>query len=266
MSARAMWKARIRFGDHDVPVKWYAAARDHAVRFRMLDEQSGRPVQQKMVGVESGEPVDRERIRRGYAVAPDTYVLLSEEELAELDPEPSREVTVECFVAASALRAPWIDRPYWLAPDGDAEAYHALAAALAERNVCGIARWVMRKRRYVGAVRAEGPYLMVSTLRRLGEVVPVDAIEAPSVSVDDKEAALAEQLVEALADDFDPTVFRDEHRARVAALIEDKVRGKKPKAKKRPRRKKETTSLEDTLQKSLAAAKKTTKRSGGEVG
>lgn len=255
MTARAMWKGVISFGGHEVPVKWYAAAQDHGIGFRMLDEKSKRPITQKMVDPTSGDPVPSESIRRGYEIEPDTYVLLTKEELSEIDPEKSREIDVLAFVEPDALTSPWYDRPYWLAPDGDDDAYYALARALQEQNKVGIARWTMRKRRYVGAIRAEGPYLMVSTLRHRGEVVPIEAVEAPTVKVDPKEAKLAAQLVDALADELDLSEYRDEYRDRVAQLIEDKAKGKKV-PKKKPRRKKETVSLEDSLKKSIEAAKK----------
>lgn len=255
MTARAMWKGVVTFGSHEVPVKWYAAAQDHGVGFRMLDEKTKRPITQKMVDPTTGDPVPQEAVRRGYEIEPDTYVLLTKEELSEIDPEPSRAIDVVAFVEPDALSSPWYDRPYWLAPDGDEEAYYALARALSQKNEVGIARWTMRKRRYAGALRAEGPYLMMSTLRHRGEVVPIDAIEAPEVKVDEKEADLAAQLVDALAAELDLGEYRDEYRDRVAQLIEDKAKGKKI-PKKKPRRKKETVSLEDSLKKSIEAAKK----------
>lgn len=256
MTARAMWKGVIAFGSHEVPVKWYAAAQDHGISFRMLDEKTTRPVSQKMVDPTSGDPVPSEAVRRGYELEPGVFVLLTKEELSELDPESDRAIDVVAFVDPETLTSPWYDRPYWLAPDGDEEAYYALSRALSEKNAVGIARWTMRKRRYVGALRAEGPYLMMSTLRHLGEVVPIEAVEAPRVKVDDKEAKLAAQLVDALADELDLTEYRDEYTDRVAQLVEDKAKGKKVTAKKKPRKKKETVSLADSLRKSIDAAKK----------
>ena len=256
MTARAMWKGVITFGSHEVPVKWYAAAQDHGIPFRMLDEKTKKPITQKMIDPTSGDPVPPEAVRRGFEIEPDVYVLLTKEELSELDPPSERAVDVVAFVAPDALTSPWYDRPYWLAPDGDDDAYYALARALREQDAVGIARWTMRKRSYVGALRAEGPYLMMSTLRHEGEVVPVEALEAPTVKIDEKEANLATQLVDALAGDFEPGEYRDEYRDRVAELLEDKAKGKKVAAAKKPRRKKETVSLASSLKKSIEAAKK----------
>jgi DNA end-binding protein Ku len=256
MAARAMWKSDLSFDGFDVPVRWYAAVESRRLGFRMLDAETMRPVQQRMVDPSTGEPVDKDAIRRGYEVDRGRYVLLRGEELAALEPEASRRVPVQTFVDADRLTAPWFDRPYWLAPDGDPEAYHALAEALRREGKVGIARWTMRKRRYVGALRAEGPYLMMSTLRHRGEVVPVDAVEAPSVSIDEREAALARQLVEALASDFDPSELREEYPERLAELLEEKARDREPATKERPAPKRETTALSDSLEQSLAQLRK----------
>ena len=71
----------------------------------------------------------------------------------------------------------WYDRPYYLGPDADDSDYFALADALERKNVVGIARWVMRKKRYVGALTSTNGYLMISTLRRADQVLSFSGIE-----------------------------------------------------------------------------------------
>lgn len=255
MGARAMWKAELSLDGVTVPVKWYAAANERRVSFRMLDRKTEQPVEQRMLDAESEDEVSREAVRRGFEVEPGTFVLLTDEELESLAPKPSREVELVAFLSNDAIQPARYDRPYWLAPDGDDDAYFALAQAIAEREVVGVIRWTMRNRRYVGALRAEGPYLMVSTLRHLGEVLPVESLDAPSVEMDPREQKLADQLVEALADDFDPTAFREEYSERVRALIEAKAAGEAV-AKRRPKAKKETSDLEESLRASVKALEK----------
>jgi DNA end-binding protein Ku len=97
--------------------------------------------------------------------------MLDDDELAELEPEASRDIEITSFVAADAITHQWYDRPYFLGPDGADENYFALAAALEEGRQ-GVARWVMRNKEYVGALRAERWHLMLMTLRHAGEVVP----------------------------------------------------------------------------------------------
>lgn len=244
-------------GRVEVPVRLYTAVEDRAVHFRLLHEPDHEPVKQRMVHPDTGEEVAREQVRRGVEVESGRFVVLSDEELAALEPPPDRAIEVLAFVEPERIAAPWYDRPYWVGPDGADEAYAALAAAMAKRGRVGIARWTMRKRRYVGALRTEGPWLMLSTLHHLGEVVPRDALgPAPSVTIDPLEAQLAEQLVSVLAvDELDLAAYRDEHRDRVVALVEAKARGETPELE-RPAPKPAVTSLADSLRDSLEAARR----------
>ena len=118
-----------------------------------------------------------------------------------MTPKPSRLISVEQVVATDAVDERWFDRPYYLGPDGDDEGYFALAEALKKRDAIGIAHWVMRGKRYVGALQASGGYLLLDTLRYAQEVVEVGAVRPNANRAPDKrEIALAEQLIGALED------------------------------------------------------------------
>ena len=255
MAARAMWKAEIELGKTKVPVKMYAAVSDRKVRFRLLDPDTLTPVSQRMVNPDSGREVKTEAVEKGYEVKPGVLVKLEEEELAKLEPEPSRDIEIVAFVPDAEIDHRWYDRPYYLGPDGDQEAYFALAAALAAEGREGLARWTMRGKRYVGALRTEGPYLLLITLRHLEEVVDASALPRPRSAAPTKaEAKMAEQLVEMLRGPFEPTKYRDEYRDRVMELVDAKAKGKvipMKKAKKRAE-----GSLEELLAKSLRSSKR----------
>ena len=120
----------------------------------------------------------------------------------------------------------WFDRPYHLGPDGDEGGYFALAEALAAGNRIGAAQWVMRKKRYQGALISRGGYLLLQTLRHAEEVVSIESLVVPPDRAPDaREEKLAEQLIAALEDSFDPGAYQDEHRERVLSLIEAKASG-----------------------------------------
>lgn len=251
MPARAMWKAELAIGKSRVPVKLYAGVQDHNVHFHLLHEKDEARVEQRLVDPETDEPVPNEELRKGYETQPGTFVILEPEELAELEPEPSRDIEVTRFVPNGAIHHQWYERPYWLGPDGDTESYFALAAALREREHEGVARWVMRKRPYIGALRLEGDHLMLVALRHAGEVVLPSEVKAPGgKDLDAREKKLAEQLVDALADHFDPAAYHDTYRERVQELVDAKAKGKKPKLQ-RPKTKKAPDSLEAALAASL---------------
>lgn len=254
MAARAIWKAQIDLGELSVPVKLYSAVSDRTVHFRLLDPDTLTPISQRMVDSESGKEIESKQVERGYEVQPGLLVKLEEEELEALEPEPSREIEVVAFLPEAEIDHRWYDRPYYLGPDGDEEAYFALAEALRKEDREGLARWTMRKKRYVGALRAEGAYLILITLRHLEEVVDASALPRPAATQPTKaEAKMAEQLVEMLRGPFEPERYRDEYRDRVLELVAAKREGRVVPIK-RARKKKTDASLEKLLERSLEKA------------
>ena len=256
MPQRSIWNGNIRLGRVVLPVKLLSAVEDRTVRFHLLHDRDGQRVRQRLVNPENDDEVAQEAIRKGYEVEPGVFVVLDESELAKLEPPPSKDIEITRFVPYQQSTYAWYERPYYLAPDGGDADYFALAQALSESGREGIARWVMRKRSYVGALRADGGYLMLIALRHAGEVVDASALPAPSgPALTAKELAMAEQIVGMLEEEFDPASFRDDYREPLLKLIEAKTRGKVyrfERASSRPR----SENLERALAASLTRIKK----------
>lgn len=226
MAARVIWKGILALGESRVPVKLYSAVEDQRVHFRLLDDKNFAPVKQRMMNPRTGEEVPREKARKGYETAKGAFVILGEHDLESVEPEGTRDIEISRFIEPASIGHAWYDRPYYLGPDGDEAPYFALAEALRNSEREGVAHWVMRKKEYSGALRAEGDYLMLVTLRRAGEVIPASALEPPAGREPDaKEIEMADQLLSALQDDFDPAAYRNEYRARVQELVEAKAAG-----------------------------------------
>lgn len=253
MAARAIWKGRLLIGDGGLAVKMYSAAQDRTVHFRLLDRKSLTPVHQRIVRKTDGEEVPKEERRKAFPLEGERAVMLTPDELDSLEPEASREIHLCRFVPPAALSDQWYERPYYLGPDEDEKSYFALAEALAQRGRVGIARWVMRKKRYVGALAALEGYLTMVTLRRAEQVLAVPSIE-PSHKADPKELKLAQQLVQTIAGDFDPKLWQNEYQERVRKLIEAKAKGEKVEARE-PKAKRETGGLAEQLRASLSSVK-----------
>ncbi len=255
MAVRSIWKGQIKIGSTKVPVKLYSAVTDRTVRFHILDQHHMR-VKQHMVRAESGHEVPNPQIQKGYEIEPGKFVILTDEDLESLAPKPSRDIEIAEFVAPDKISQQWYERPYYLGPDGDEKDYFALAEALANREREGIAHWVMRNKSYVGALRSEGGYLMLVTLRNADEVIkaedlPKPAGRAPSA----KEINMARHLVSLLQGEFNPADYKDEYRERVMEFIERKAKGHAPKLKA-VKAKRKTTALDSVLEKSIASLKK----------
>ncbi len=256
MSARAIWKGTLKIKSERVPVKLYSAVEDRSVHFHLLDRDDDTRVKQHMINPNTGREVPREEIVRGLEIEPGTFVKLSEKELESVQPEPSRDITILRFVPPDKIDHQWYSRPYYLGPDEDEVKYFALADALERQDREGVARWVMRNKQYIGALRAQDGYLLLVSLRYAGEVVSARDIPAPTGrAFDHREIKMAEQLVMALEGDFRPSDFHDEYRERVMDLIQAKAHGTKPKLQ--PIRSKAATSgLLETLAASLKSARK----------
>ena len=122
-----------------------------------------------------------------------------------------------------------------------------------------LARFVMRDRQYLAAIRPSEGALVLHTMRYADEIVPVsDLGELPGSSdLPKKELEVAESLIEALEGDFDPSQFHDEVRERLEKLIEAKAAGQEiVLAASDEREGPPVLDLMDALKKSLDKAKK----------
>ena len=153
--ARAIWKGNLQLGKQELPVKLYSAIEDRTVRFHLLHAKDRAPVEQHIVRKDTRKDVGKEDMRKAFALDRSTAVILEPEDLEKLVPPASRDIEICRFVAPAVLGDQWYDRPYYLGPDADDGDYFALAEALHRKNVIGIARWVMRKKRYVGALTSK---------------------------------------------------------------------------------------------------------------
>lgn len=251
MAARAMWKAVLRMGDIRVPVKLYSALQDRDVHFRLLHQKDHAPVRQQMVNPVTDEVVSAEAVRRGYFTPEGDLVVFKPSELEALEPESSRDITLLNFLPPGAIDHRWYRRSYYLGPDEDVKKYAALIRALGETKREGLARWVMRKKAYVGALRLHDGYPMLIALRYAEEVISVDAFDAPTgADLDERELSMAHQLIGMLASEFRPEDYADHYRLRLLKLIKTKAAGGK--VSTLPARGKVSTT--DDLRKALEAS------------
>src|SRR5215212_7790395 len=227
---RSIWSGAISFGLVNVPVKLYSAVSRKTVRFNQLNGKTGNRIQQKRVDPETGEEVAYEDIVKGFELTKDRYVVLTPDELDALDPERTRTIDIEDFVALDEIDPVYYDHPYWLVPDkGAAKAYGLLLEAMRDAGKVAIARVVLRSKEQLVAIRPAGHGLMMETMIFADEVVPPDEIEElPSeqeLKVSDRELKMARQLIDSLSSEFEPERYHDEYREKVLDLVERKANG-----------------------------------------
>jgi DNA end-binding protein Ku len=251
MAARAIWKGVLILGKERIPVKLYSAAQDRTVHFRLLHDEDKVPVMQRLVDSETDEVVELRDARHAYMTPERALVLLTDEELETLEPEPSRDVELTHFLPAGTIDHGWYDRPYYVGPDGATDDYLALIEALRSSGREGLAHWVMRKKEYRGALRLSGGFPILVSLRSAEETLSAAELEAPEGEpLNEKEVAMAQQLLSILEAEFDPHQFRDEYRHRLLDLIEAKTQGKTVR-RQRVREKRPSADLTEALRASL---------------
>jgi DNA end-binding protein Ku len=258
---RAVWSGTISFGLVNVPVKAYTAVRDHKVHFRELDPKGGR-VRHEKVSAKTGKPVDE--IKLGFETSKGHYVRFTPKELDALRPESTRAVDVTDFVDLADIDPIFYDRTYWLAPadESAAPAYALLRDAMEAQQKVAIGTVVVRRKQYLAAIRPIEGALAMSTMRFADEVVPsadINGIPAPSgKGARRKEMALARQIIDALASEWEPERYHDTYTEELRRLIKRRAKGGKAVevTEEAPERGAEVVDLMEALEASLKSARK----------
>ena len=257
---RSIWSGAISFGLVNVPVKLYSAVSRKTVRFNQLNKDTGNRIQQKRVDPETGEEVSYEQIVKGYELTKDRYVVITPEELDALDPERTRTIDIEDFVDLEEIDPVYYDHPYYLVPDkGAAKAYGLLLGAMEQAGKVAIARVVLRSKEQLVAIRPSGDVLLMETMLFHDEVVPADDIEdlpeGKELKASDRELKMAQQLIDSLSSEFDPSRYHDEYREKVIELIERKASGEEIAVQPEAPQPARVPDLMAALEASLAAVK-----------
>ena len=262
--ARAVWSGTISFGLVSVPVRLYPATRRKDVRFHEIDRLSGRRIRhQKVVEVAAPgpalprgpgreisargvgdisprpalpqrgserpsalpQPVATADVVKGFEVAKDRYVTVDREELEELAPERTRTIDVEQFVDASAVDPIFYDVSYYAVPDRDYErAYGLLVDAMRDTGKIAICWFVLRRKRYLAALRPQGRLMVLATMFHADEILPAAELE-PGRPADlrKNEREMASLLINTLSGPFEPERYPDQYRQRLKALVEGRA-------------------------------------------
>jgi DNA end-binding protein Ku len=268
---RSIWSGAISFGLVNVPIKLYSAVSKKTVRFHQLHGPTGTRIQQRRVDPSTGEEVPYEDIVKGYEIGKERYVVITPDELESLDPEKTRTIEIEDFVEEAEIDPIYYDHPYYLAPGTGAEkAYRLLLEAMKEAGRVAIARVVIRNKEQLVAIRPSGDVLTMSTMNFADEVVSPEGIEEIGAQDGEKATAtkreldMAQQLIDSLTAEFEPSKYHDTYRERVLELIERKAAGEEiavaPEAPEPAAVPDLMAALEASLQEAKGKERKTSRR------
>jgi DNA end-binding protein Ku len=260
--ARPIWKGSINFGLVNIPVQLETAVRERTVNFHLLSKDGSCRLRRKLYCPDTGKEMEYADTARGIEVGKDEYVLVDEHEIEKIKPEKGRSIEIEQFVQLDEIDPVYFDRAYYVTPtEGSSKAYKLLHEAMHGSGRIALARFVMRERQYLSALRISGDGIVLHTMHFADEVLPLEESLPGTLNrakPATKELAIAQQLIEAMTHPLDLTAFKDDYRMRLEQLVEAKTRGKKTievaddhESNALPR----SINLMDALRKSLQANK-----------
>ena len=221
---RSIWKGSLSFGLVNVPVKLYSATEDHDVSLHQVHDADGGRIRYKRVCEIDGETVDYEHIAKAY-VDGDQTVILTDDDLASLPVERSKDIDVVEFVPSAQIDPIMFDKSYYLSPDSKStKAYVLLMRTLEESDRTAIVKFALRQKTRLAALRVRDGVLTMQTLLWDDEVREArfpELDDAPTLTA--AELKMSKQLVESFASDFTPEKFTDDYQEQLRTLIEAKL-------------------------------------------
>ena len=229
MAVQGIWSGTISFSLVAIPVRLVTAVEPGRVSFRLLHNKDYSPLTRRMFCPKEETPVPREEIIRGYEIAPDQYILMTDEELESVSPERSRTIEIVEFIDMKEVDPVYYDHPYYLVPSkGGEKAYRLLVEVLHRTNKAGLAKFVLAEREYLVAVTPRDGALALTTLHYSEEILPDEDLSPKKGKIAAEEESRVKKSVEQMIEDFNPEKYADERRKRIMDLLEAKAKERAP--------------------------------------
>ncbi len=229
MAVQGIWSGTISFSLVAIPVRLVTAVEPGRVSFRLLHNKDYSPLTRRMVCPKEGTTVPRDEIVRGYEIAPDQYILMTDEELESVSPERSRTIEIVEFIDLKEVDPIYYDHPYYLVPSkGGEKAYRLLVEVMRRTNKAGLAKFVLAEREYLVAVTPRDGALALTTLHYSEEILPDKELSPKKGKIAAEEENRIKKGVKQMIEDFNPGKYADERRKRILGLLEVKAKEKAP--------------------------------------
>lgn len=225
---RSIWTGHIAFGLISIPVNLYSAVSDDRIHFSMLHEKDGAHIRYKRVSQKTGKEVPWDEIVKGYEVSKGEYVTFTHDELDELDVKTMRVIDIDTFVELDDIDPIYYDTTYYVAPgEGGEKAYQLLVRALREQSRVGIAKFAMREKEHLCALRVKDDMFVLETMHWPAEIRDPD-IEGLDrrAQIREREVEMAMNLVDQLTGPFEPERYRNTFEQHLKKAAQAKLKGK----------------------------------------
>jgi DNA end-binding protein Ku len=252
---RALWSGAITFGLVNVPVRLYSAVSEHALHFNYIHEKDESPIGYQKICKKEDKPVPDKEIVKAFEVSKGKYVHMTDEDFAAARVEGYKSIDITDFVPYEQIDPIFFAHTYLVGPqDGAEKVYSLLVRAMEDSELAGIAKFVMRDRQYLGALRVREGVITLEQLHFADEIRPVDEVKPKRARVEKQELEMAQQLIESFAGDWKPKKYADTYRDALMAVIEAKRKGKEVHVAAEPEEA-EPADLMAALRASLESAK-----------
>jgi DNA end-binding protein Ku len=253
----ALWTGALSFGLVNIPVKLYSASQENRLDLDMLHKEDLSPIRYARVCRKDGKEIPSDQIVKGYQYQKGDYVVLTDEDFERANVRRSKTIEIQEFVDESEIDAKYYDKPYFLEPvEGAERPYALLRDALDRSKKVGIAKFVLRNREHLAAIKPEKGVLVLNQLRFANELRKPQDLNIPDTPPGQKEMEMAVSLIGQLTAPFAPEAYKDTYADELRRVIDEKAKGRKPKPKGAPPAPTRVDDLMTALKKSLAQQKK----------
>lgn len=234
---RSLWKGAISFGLVHIPCRLYPATQDRDVHFRQLHAACHTPIEYRKTCPRCEARVDQGDIVRGYEVAPDEYVLVSDGDLEALPLATTHTIEILDFVDLASVDPLFYERPYYVGPaEGGARPYGLLRAVLRRTGRAAVAKVAIRAKESLAVVRVVGECLVLELMRYPDEIRDWREVEGVpgDLPLPEREVEVATMLVQSMTGPWEPEKYHDAYRGALRELIEAKAAGERVRAEVPP--------------------------------
>jgi DNA end-binding protein Ku len=229
MAARATWKGFLKVSLVNIPIKVFPATESSGtVSFNQLHGECQTRIQQKRWCPNCNKEVANTELVKGYEFEKGRYVVLTEEDIEKVRPPSTRVIDLVQFDDATALDPMYVDRTYYLAPDGQVAADAFAVFREGMKGKIGVGKLALYGREYLVAVKPHDKGLVMYTLHHAAEIRGADNIEELATiptKVKPQEVQLAKQVIGTFEKKLDLNDYSDEYREGLQKIIEAKVAG-----------------------------------------
>lgn len=249
----SLWSGYLTFGLISMPVRLYAGARSENVSFHMLHRDDLTRVKQQLYCPTDERVIERSEVVKGFEYRKGEYVVIEPEEIKKIEPRTAKAMEILEFVKADEVDPVYFESSYYLMPEeAGRRPYALLQQALEKTNYLGVAKLTMHNREYTVLLRPHKGGIMLHTMYYADEVREVEGFGKTDVEPKAAELKVAEQLVEALAAEWEPKKFHDTFQEQVKKLIAAHLEGKQIPEVEKPRKMTPVVDLMAALKASLA--------------